>query len=334
MQYRAVFLKCTKEFMSIQTAESLLFGLALGDALGWPVEFANLTAIKQRYGASGIQEPPTPANYTDDTQMTLALAEGILDAGLNAPVDQIMDAVGARFVTWLKLQDDHQHRRAPGNTCLTGMERYQERPDWRTSGDPNSKGCGSAMRVAPLGYLYQHNPERLREIAIASSLITHGHPAALASSVGAAYAVKLALDGVHPDQMPRQIAAFTDGMSDDFTHALHRIGHVIGWANDHHGLAHLGEGWVAEEAVALALFCTIRYPDDYTNGVRRGANLTGDSDSVASIAGGILGARLGLGAIPADWRARCENAAYLQVLARRMMAARTASGLDDAGQLQ
>ena len=318
--------------MSIQTAESLLFGLALGDALGWPVEFTDLTAIKQRYGAAGIQEPPTPAEYTDDTQMTLALAEGLLDAGLNAPVDEIMDAIGARFVTWLELQSDSRHRRAPGNTCLIGMKRYSAEPNWRTSGEPNSKGCGSAMRVAPLGYFYQHEPERLREISIASSLITHGHPAALAASAGAAYAVKLALDGVHPDQLPRQIAAFTDGMSDDFTRALHRVGHVIGWVNDEHGLAHLGEGWIAEEAVALAVFCTIRYPDDYTNGVRRGANLTGDSDSVASIAGGILGARLGLDAIPAEWRARCENAAYLQELAERMTAARTAAGLDNAGQ--
>jgi ADP-ribosylglycohydrolase len=331
MSDRAAFLKCTKEFMSIQTAESLLFGLALGDALGWPVEFSNLTAIKQQYGATGIQEPPDPAEYTDDTQMTIALAEGLLDAGLNAPVDEIMDAVGARFVTWLELQSDPRFRRAPGNACLAGMERYRETVNWRESGNPQSKGCGSAMRVAPLGYLYQHDPERLREIAIASSLITHGHPAALAASVGAAYAVKLALDGVHPEEMPRRIAAFTDGMSDDFTHALHRIGHVAGWINEEHGLAHLGEGWIAEEAVALALFCAIRYPDDYTNGVRRGANLTGDSDSVASIAGGILGARLGLGAIPADWQARCENSDYIKDVAARMTAARAAAKLDRPG---
>lgn len=314
--------------MSAQTAESLLFGLALGDALGWPVEFSNLTAIKQRYGASGIQEPPDPAEYTDDTQMTLALAEGLLDAGLNAPVEQIMDAVGERFVTWLTLQSDPRYSRAPGNACLTGMERYKAGMHWRESGNRDSKGCGSAMRVAPLGYFYQHDPERLREIAIASSLITHGHPAALAASVGAAYAVKLALDGVHPDEMPRRIAAFTDGMSDDFTHALYRIGHVTGWVNDEHGLAHLGEGWIAEEAVALALFCAIRYPDDYVSGVRRGANLTGDSDSVASIAGSILGARLGLDAIPPAWRARCENATAIKDVADRIATARSEAGLD------
>ncbi len=178
------------------------------------------------------------------------------------------------------------------------------------------------MRVATLGYFYQHDAVRLREVAIASSQITHRHPAALAGAVGAAYSVKLALDGVHPDGMPREVAAFTDGISDEFTAAIHRIGHVAGWVNDEHALAHLGEGWVAEEAVALALFCVMRYPDDYAKCVRRGANLTGDSDSVASIAGGIQAARLGLDAISADWRDRCEDADYLRDLALRMTAAR------------
>ena len=58
---------------------AILFGLALGDALGAPVEFLTLPQIYAAYGARGIQEPPTPALYTDDTQMSLALAQGLLD---------------------------------------------------------------------------------------------------------------------------------------------------------------------------------------------------------------------------------------------------------------
>lgn len=308
--------------MSKQSAESVLFGLALGDALGWPVEFTNLTAIKQTYGRDGITEPPSPALVTDDTQMTIALVEGLLDAGPDAPTDVIMQHIGARFTVWMQRQNDPAYARAPGRTCLTGIARYAEHGNWRTSGLIESKGCGSAMRVAPLGYLYQHAPERLRELAIASSEITHRHPAALAGAVGAAYAVKLALDSVHPDHMLPQIIAFTDGISEEFTAAMRRVGHVVGWVNDEHALKHLGEGWVAEEAVALALFCVMRYPDDYAKCVWRGANLTGDSDSVACIAGGIQGARLGLDAIPADWRARCEDAAILIDLAQRLAAAR------------
>lgn len=313
--------------MTTQTAESVLFGLALGDALGWPVEFSSLRTIKQVYGKEGIQEPPYPAQYTDDTQMTLALAEGVMDVGLNAPVDKMMDAIGARFLTWAGLQSDPAHTFAPGNTCLAGMRRYAESGDWRASGIAGSKGCGSAMRVAALGYFYQNAPDRLREIASASSQITHGHPAAIAGAVAAAYAVKLALDGVPSEDMVRQIEAFTEGMSEEFSAALYRLGHVMGWENDEHALAHLGEGWVAEEAVALGLFCVLRYPNDYTKCVRRGANLTGDSDTVACIAGGIQGARLGLEAIPAAWRSRCVNAAYLRQTAKKMAAAREKAGL-------
>lgn len=314
--------------MSRQTAESLLFGLALGDAIGWPVEFKSLSQIKQQYGPAGITAPPSPALYTDDTQMTLALAEGLLDAGLTAPTAQLMDAVGTHFLTWAERQNDPDFSRAPGGTCLAGIRNYAVNHDWQTSGVPSSKGCGSAMRVAPIGYFYQHDPEKLREVAIASSLITHGHDAALAGAVAAAYAVKLALDGVPIDDFPRLISAFTDGMSNEFTAAIHRIGHVIGWANDEHALRHLGEGWIAEEAVALSLFCLIRYPDDYAKCVQRGANLTGDSDTVACIAGGIQAVRLGLDSIPHAWRDDCENADYLKSLSRRMAEARTAAGLD------
>jgi ADP-ribosylglycohydrolase len=75
---------------------------------------------------------------------------------------------------------------------------------------------------------------------------------------------------------------------------------------------------VGEEAVALALYCVIGRPDDYVDCVRRAANTNGDSDSVACIAGGICAARLGLEAIPASWRERCENRDYLTDLAMRM----------------
>jgi ADP-ribosylglycohydrolase len=108
--------------MSLDKASAILFGLALGDALGAPVEFLPLPQIKTRYGADGIQEPADPARYTDDTQMTLALTEGLLDAGLSAPIDAQMQGVGRRFIDWLNSPDND---RAPGRTCISGVERYE-----------------------------------------------------------------------------------------------------------------------------------------------------------------------------------------------------------------
>jgi ADP-ribosylglycohydrolase len=296
-------------------AQALLFGLALGDALGYPTEFLKLPQIKQQYGAAGIQIPPDPARYSDDTQMTLALAEGLLDAGIYAPVDNLMKAVGKRFVEWMHSPENN---RAPGMTCIKGVRAYENGVSWRESGLIGSKGCGSAMRVAPLGYFYQHNEVRLHEVAVASSLITHRHPTAIAAAVGAAYLVKLALDGIPVSEYIPRTLAFCAGISDEFDYALLRVGHVMGWTNEETALDHIGQGWTGEEAVALAVYCVLRYPDDYAACVRRAANTNGDSDSIACIAGGIIGARLGLDAIPPEWCDRCENHSYLVKLSVRM----------------
>jgi ADP-ribosylglycohydrolase len=81
---------------------------------------------------------------------------------------------------------------------------------------------------------------------------------------------------------------------------------------------------VGEEAVALALHACARHPDDYVAAVRCGANISGDSDSVACIAGGLLGARLGPAALPPDWVARLEKRDDLARLAERLAARREA----------
>ncbi len=300
-------------------ARSVLYGLALGDALGWPVEFLSLTQIRAAYGSRGIQAPPDPAVYTDDTQMTLALAEGLLDAGPDAPVDALMAAVGKRFIAWLH---SPENTKAPGGTCIRGVENYEAGSSWREAGVAASKGSGTAMRAAAIGLLYQHDVARLREVAIATSLITHRHPAAIAASVGAATLVKLALDGAPVESYLRALMDFTDGLSDEFDGAILRVGHTLGWTDERGALKHIGAGWTGDEAVALALYCVLRYPDDYAGAVRCAVNHDGDSDTVGCIVGGMMGARLGLDAIPADWRARCENRADLDNLALRLDAAR------------
>jgi ADP-ribosylglycohydrolase len=305
--------------VSQEQAQAVLFGLALGDALGWPVEFGGLEYIKYAYGSQGVQEPPDPALYTDDTQMTVALTEGLLEAGLNTPVDEQMRAVGRWFIQWMHSPENN---RDPGSTCIAGVRRFESGLSWRESGIVGSKGCGSAMRVATIGYLYQLDEVRLRSVAEASGVITHRHPAAIAASIAGAYLVKLALDGIPVTEYMQRVMAFTDGISEEFDAAILRVGHVLGWTNEEAALDHIGEGWTGDEAIALALYCVLRYPDDYPVCVRRAANSEGDSDSVACMAGGIMGARLGLDAIPGDWRARCEKHDYLTDLAARMAQAR------------
>ncbi len=76
----------------MEQALGMLYGIALGDALGAPLEFWDLKGIRERYGPVGIQELPQPARFTDDTQMTLAVAEALVAAG-HRDLGAIMAAV-------------------------------------------------------------------------------------------------------------------------------------------------------------------------------------------------------------------------------------------------
>ncbi len=302
-------------------ARGLIYGLALGDSLGWPVEFLELPQILAKYGRAGIGEPPDPAQYTDDTQMSAAVAEALVDAG-QRDLDVLMGAVARNFIGWKR--DPSTPSRAPGATSIRGVTALERGAPWREAGVKDSKGCGACMRVAPVGYFYQRDTSRLESVARAQGTLTHRHPTADAACIGAAYLIKLALDGVHPAEYPGRTLKFAGGRASEFDDAIRRVEPVLDLPDTEAALRTVGPtrggGWIAEEAVAMALYCVMRYPADYPAAVRLAANISGDSDSVASIAGGILGARLGTGGIPTDWVARLENRDYLTDLADRLAA--------------
>jgi ADP-ribosylglycohydrolase len=301
--------------MESAMAKGLIFGLAIGDALGYPTEFMTLSQIKTDFGLAGMTDfTKSPALFTDDTQMSIAVAEALIKAG-GRDLEEVMSAVKEEFVKWRRSPENN---RAPGNTCLSGVAAMERGVHWTESGVADSKGCGSVMRVAPVGYFYQHDPDKLKQVARASGICTHGHRTAVAASIGAAYLVKLALDGVEPDRMIPETLSFTSGISTEFEAALSKVSEYVEWPNEEDALEHLGEGWIAEEAVALALYCFLKYPDDYRKTVLRGANTNGDSDSIACIAGGISGACLGVSAIPEKWIEEIEKSQYLNQLAEQL----------------
>jgi ADP-ribosylglycohydrolase len=301
--------------MESAMAKGLIFGLAIGDALGYPTEFMTLSQIKTDFGLAGMTDfTKSPALFTDDTQMSIAVAEALIKAG-GRDLEEVMSAVKEEFVKWRRSPENN---RAPGNTCLSGVAAMERGVHWTESGVADSKGCGSVMRVAPVGYFYQHDPDKLKQVARASGICTHGHRTAVAASIGAAYLVKLALDGVEPDRMIPETLSFTSGISTEFDAALSKVSECLKWPNEEDALKYLGEGWIAEEAVALALYCFLKYPDDYTQTVLRGANTNGDSDSIACIAGGISGAYLGVSAIPEKWINNIEKSQYLNQLAEQL----------------
>lgn len=311
--------------------EGALVGVAVGDALGFPAEFRSRAAILAAFPPNGVQEfvalhdprwPERPAimgkrhppgTYSDDTQMTIAVAEALL---AEDDLDAAMRAMGVEFVRWFESPDND---RAPGGTCMTGCANLAAGVPWREAGVADSKGCGSAMRVAPIGLRFAGERTRLLEVARASSLLTHGHRAAVESAAAAALLVALALEKRTPEQMHRAVLEECGPRSLELAD---RLGQVPDLLSADPALAlsaeGLGESWVAEEAVASALWCFWRSPDDFRTTVLTAANTDGDSDSIAAIAGGISGAFNGIGAIPAAWHEGVEGAARLRTLAGRL----------------
>lgn len=290
-------------------------GLAIGDALGWPVEFLSLQQIRQLYGPHGITDLVGDqtfliGTFTDDTQMTIALAEGLLAAPPDDG-DAQMAAVAKRFVAW---STSPENNRAPGNTCMAACRNLSDGADWRSSGVPRSKGCGTAMRSAPVGLLYHRDFETMTARAVDSSNMTHGHPCALAGGLATAAAVSLALDGTPPIDLVTRVAELCEPLSGEAAGAIRKVLDVLDLPADE-AMKALGEGWVAEEAVALALSSFVATPNDYTATIRRAANIEGDSDSVACIAGAISGAYNGEDAIPSRWSEVIEKRDRLVELA-------------------
>jgi ADP-ribosylglycohydrolase len=298
-----------------QQARAIIYGLALGDALGWPIEFLSMQKINIIYGPDGIKEPPNPALVTDDTQTTLAITEALIDVGEH-DVDTIMAAVTRRLIAWSNSPDND---RAPGHTVTEAVRTLEAGVPWRESGG-QAKGDGSDLRVATIGFLYQHDPDKLREVAHATGIATHLNEASDAAAIAAAYLIKLALDGVLPDEYIEHTLEFTKGISTEFDEVLRRVAHVIEWTDEMAAITHLGSGWYGEEAVAMAVYCAIRHCDSFTRALRRAVNIPGDSDSVGCITGGIMGAQLGLAAIPPDWIAVLEKLDYLTDIANRLAA--------------
>lgn len=308
-------------------------GAAIGDALGFPTEFRSRAKILSGFGPSGVtgfvaQQDPRfprpphilgkdhpPGTFSDDTQMAIAVAEALI-AAPGAELEPLMAEMSARFVAWSRSPENN---RAPGATCMTGCENLAAGVPWREAGVPGSKGCGSVMRVAPISLVHGRNPPFMLELARASSLPTHGHPAAVEGCAATALAIALCLDDTPPAELPTRIQAELRGRAADLDDAFDRLRDMQQLPPEEALTeARLGEGWVAEEALVSALYCHLRTPGDFAAAVLTATNTDGDSDSIACIAGALSGAFNGLEAIPASWRDQVEDSPRLHALAERL----------------
>ncbi|WP_415948938.1 ADP-ribosylglycohydrolase family protein [Streptomyces sp. KLOTTS4A1] len=317
-----------------QAATGSLIGLALGDALGFPTEFKNVPRILADHGPWRSLELPKPALVTDDTQMTLALGHGLrtaMDRGLLGPA-RMEHAVRPEFVEWYHSPENN---RAPGRTCMVACRMLDSDRPWQEASQIGSKGCGANMRVAPVGLVPGLSEEQRAGAAQLQSALTHGHPTALAASDLTARAVHLLAQGAEPAGLVGLLRSYalenrsvyhTRWLGDLWTrshdpspeHFIERgwdeclamlsgLAEAVRSANEETDpcLA-VGEGWIAEEALAAGLLCFLLFPADPVTALRRAAVTSGDSDSIACLAGAFAGAHLGASCWPSEWADRIE----------------------------
>ena len=301
-----------------------VLGAAVGDALGHPTEFLpSYAAIRQRYGPAGVigfelwweRDGQRFAPYTDDTQMAeIVLGALVNHKGASATMDDLMEDIAAGFAAWsTNPQGGH---RAPGNACMRGATNLSAGVPWREAGGPTAGGCGSVMRAYPFGLLLHADPEQAENWAVEHSRMTHQDPMALAACAAMAVGMAAEMNDEPPDAV---LAAMVEaaGRHDSKTASMAQraVADARSGADPEDVLRQL-QGWAAHEAIAAAMVVVSRHPRDIRSALLEGANAPGDSDSIATLAGALLGARLGLEAIPIDWVRDIERSEELLVLAR------------------
>ena len=303
-----------------------LVGGAIGDALGWPVEFLQVDEIVKRYGPEGIQElkytSTGKAEITDDTQMTLFTAEGILRAlsrgnakGICHPPSVVFFAYQRWMLTqgysrvkeyewiydgWLLGLPELHARRAPGNTCLSALESREQ--GTMTEPKNTSKGCGGVMRVAPAGLFY--SKEEAFNIGAEFAALTHGHPSGYLSAGALSYLISSIIEGHDIKTAVRDTLRKLKGYdnNEECTQSVLKALELSeSDVADADAIKLLGEGWVGEEALAISIYCSLKYQDDFKKAIITAVNHSGDSDSTGAITGNILGAYLGINCIPSEW---------------------------------
>ncbi|MBX3739973.1 MAG: ADP-ribosylglycohydrolase family protein [Akkermansiaceae bacterium] len=324
-----------------------LLGGAVGDALGAPVEFMKRSEILQEFGSAGITGYAPVygglGRITDDTQMTLFTAEGLIRSLVrlkNKGITSFACVTAHAYLRWLETQGERpkiqfdfakdetgwlfqqpelHSRRAPGNTCLLALR------EMSGLGDPamnNSKGCGGVMRMAPVGLLVSRagedtSPEEAFEIGTELARLTHGHPTG--SLTGGVLAV-LILALVEDVPLLEAIAAAKDilrgkdGYQETF-HAIELAENTASSGMPHDlAIARLGKGWIAEQALGISIYCAL-VARSYKEGVMLAVNHDGDSDSTGAIVGNLLGAMHGVKAIPSEWLEPLELRGVISELA-------------------
>ena len=223
--------------------------------------------------------------------------------------------------------------RAPGNTCLSALDYRRDHP-WKEdtflhSPINRSKGCGGIMRTAPAALLYwpEASIDEIEKLSAELAAITHTHPLGwLPSALLGRILYRILLEDSDP--LREIIRQENEVIERKYAH-LHQTRTLTSLIRkaielsetekpDLECIHELGEGWVAEETLAIAVYCALRHEDDFSKAITASVNHRGDSDSTGAVCGNLLGAWIGYQNIPEKWKRNLQFAGLLRRLAREL----------------
>ena len=294
--------------------QGCLLGVAIGDALGMPFQYAGDPGDIEWKVQGDLDFLPgdlRAGQWTDDTQMTLCIVESLLER--NA-VDGAH--IASRYLAWYRSAD----RRSPGTTTLEALGRLDHGIPWNLAGmrGNNAAGNGAAMRISPIGLWHACNVSGLLEDVEAATISTHNTDEAVRGAAAVAFAVARAAAGtLDPGTIVRETCDFIGPCRSAVrlgeAEKLHRAG--TDWRA---ALARIGTGRYIVETVGAAFFCLLSAPDDYARGVSMAVRAGGDADTTAAVAGAMIGANVGLQGIPDRWVEGVEDGPRIAGLARQL----------------
>ncbi len=258
---------------------------------------------------------------TDEDELEMLVGKTLATHGLLSGATPSNDDFGGDQSGWLIRVPALHARRAPGTTCLSALRALDYGADSPIAKN-DSKGCGTVMRVAPIGLVHTASVEMVFDLACYAAGITHGHPTGILSAGVFAAVVRCVFDGATIAEGVAEAQGLLRARSEDWAETDAAVSNALRLAKGRRVLspalvAELGLGWVAEEALAIALLCGLRGEAGlgFEDAVRGAVNHDGDSDSTGSMTGQLLGVRFGAGVIPEWWVAGVELREVIQSVA-------------------
>lgn len=319
-----------------------MVGTAIGDAFGAPIEFLKLSKIKKLYGAEGLTYL-TPSrtgkiSFTDDTQLAIFTADGLLKSAVknsNIAAEPNYSTVYNSYRNWYKVCtqnmkvddgwvtdiDKMYGRQRYGSTCMEVLS--QDNHGSIEEPINNSKGSGGVMRSAPIGLMYYKTPEKSFKIAAKCAALTHGNPNGYLSAGVYASIISYLINGeTIQDSIDKSINLLSREVNGDELYALlNKAKKLVGEdIEPTKAVKQLGLGWDGDEALAIAVYSVLKTPNDFQQVLVNACNHDGDSDTVGSIAGGIMGTYLGYDGIPNEFKEKVELENELKDLACDLLA--------------